>query len=131
MESTGDNALNCSNCGGQLDYNYTRETSKCIYCGTEFKKEHSQKEQSYDEPYARVTFVETSVKIPKKNKAIFNNTPKPDIKKLRKAFFWGLGAWTSWLIVSPLIAGITMSISGKLVASNNLFQVCLSGYTGV
>jgi DNA-directed RNA polymerase subunit RPC12/RpoP len=88
MSLANNKALSCSNCGGQLEYNYTQEISKCLYCGSEFKKDKPKREPQ-DKADQKPRFVEKPVTIPEENKVIYDMvfSPRP---KFWKAFLWDL-----------------------------------------
>lgn len=122
----------CANCGGQLQYNYTFNTDKCLYCGSEFKIDHSGEENYEEVPYTQTIFVETVVNVPEEPRKVRNNvfssTPKPDIRKLRQTMLWGLGVWAGWSIVSLIIAGIIMAATNTNTMPNNLLTSKLFGF---
>ncbi|SEN20053.1 hypothetical protein SAMN05192574_102752 [Mucilaginibacter gossypiicola] len=128
MSLANNKALSCSNCGGQLEYNYTQEISKCLYCGSEFKRDEPQKERQdkpqksrEDKSDQRPRFVEKPTTIPEENKVIYDMvfSPRP---KFWKAFLWGLGAWACWMFISPIIGAICVAVSGRPEMPNNIFS---------
>ncbi|AYL98251.1 hypothetical protein [Mucilaginibacter celer] len=120
MALPNNKALTCTNCGGQLEYNYSQEVSKCLYCGTEFKKDNPKRDRQ-DRRDRTPQFVETPVTMSAENKIIYDAvfSPRP---KFWKAFLWGLGAWACWMFISPIIGAIWIASTGKPEMPNNIFS---------
>ncbi|MFC0518441.1 hypothetical protein ACFFGT_29775 [Mucilaginibacter angelicae] len=124
MRSKNTQATNgCANCGGQLQYNYTYDTNKCIYCGSVFKIEGA--EQRYDEEPHQPTFVETPLSVTPDNIIQYNITYRGDEiyrerPSFKKAALWGLAFWVGWAFVSTAIKLTSMATNKGI--PDNLFS---------
>jgi hypothetical protein len=111
MGSTNTTPLNgCANCGGQLQYNFTHDTNKCMYCGSVFKIENAEQPQA-DDPY-QAAFIETPVASPQDNAIPYSVTiGRPTTFK--KEMLWGLLFWACWVIMSTGIKLGTTTPNGS------------------
>ena len=113
MASANTKALTCSSCGGQIQYNYTQDTSKCLYCGTEFKKDKPQKPRR-EHVDMEPTFVEVPAALPtpEENSIVYNIMFKQR-PSFWKAMLRGLAFWAAWFIIAAMIQGFSGAIRGK------------------